>query len=89
VSGTVYSPPNADLAPQDADLAGFPTWDPALDNPVTNPEIMAATDHVLPSVTAFGTPASRLYASAFTPAFPGGLAADAAGRVLDHPAPRL
>ena len=101
VSWKVYSPSNANLAPQYAELASFPTWDPALYNPIANPEIMVATDHVLPYFSAFRNPASALCASAFTPTFPGSFAADVASGGLpsvswiipplgfdDHPAQR-
>ena len=78
----VYSPSNVNLAPQYARLARFPTWDPALYNPITNPEIMVATDHVLPYFSAFRDATSPLYASAFTPTFPGDFAADVASGAL-------
>jgi phospholipase C len=82
VSWKVYSPSNVNLAPPYAALASFPTWDPALYNPVANPEIMVATDHVLPYFSAFRNPASALYANAFTPTFPGAFAADVASGAL-------
>jgi phospholipase C len=66
----VYSPSNLGVTGQYASLAQYPTWDPALYNPVANPEIMAATDHVLPYFTAFRNPLSPLYMNAFTPTFP-------------------
>jgi phospholipase C len=76
VSWKVYSPSNVDLAPQYAELASFPTWNPALYNPIANPEVMVASDHVLPYFSAFRNPASALYANAFTPTFPGSFTAD-------------
>ncbi len=54
----VYHPSNADLAPQYAALATYPTWDDALYNPTLNPEVMVASDHVLPYFSAFRNPAS-------------------------------
>ncbi|HEX4009481.1 MAG TPA: alkaline phosphatase family protein [Solirubrobacteraceae bacterium] len=72
----VYSPSNLGVSGQYASLAQYPTWDPALYNPVANPEIMGATDHVLPYFTAFRDPLSPLYAKAFTPTFPNDFAAD-------------
>ncbi len=72
----VYSPSNAGVSGKYARLAGYPTWDPSLYNPTTNPEIMFDTDHVLPYFTAFRNPASPLYQKAFTPTFPGDFASD-------------
>jgi phospholipase C len=74
----VYSPSNVGVTGKYASLAQYPTWSPALYNPVANPEIMAATDHVLPYFTAFRNPLSPLYANAFTPTFPNDFAADVA-----------
>jgi phospholipase C len=72
----VYSPSNVGVTGQYASLAQYPTWDPALYNPVANPEIMAATDHVLPYFTAFRNPLSPLYSKAFSPTFPNDFVAD-------------
>jgi phospholipase C len=72
----VYSPSNVGVTGKYASLANYPTWNPALYNPVANPEIMAATDHVLPYFTAFRNPLSPLYTNAFTPTFPNDFAAD-------------
>jgi phospholipase C len=72
----VYHPSNADLAPQYAALAAYPTWDDALYNPTLNPEVMVASDHVLPYFTAFRNPASLLYQNAFLPTFPNDFVAD-------------
>jgi phospholipase C len=72
----VYSPSNVGVTGKYASLTEYPTWDPALYNPVANPEVMAATDHVLPYFTAFRNPLSPLYANAFTPTFPNDFAAD-------------
>src|ERR1700739_1587869 len=56
VAWKVYSPSNAGVSGKYASLAQYPTWSPALYNPVTNPEIMGASDHVLPYFTAFRNP---------------------------------
>jgi phospholipase C len=82
VSWKVYSPSNVDLAPKYAELLTYPTWDPALYNPTTNPEIMAASDHVLPYFTAFRNPASSLYKKAFTPTFPNNFVSDVGSGAL-------
>jgi phospholipase C len=74
----VYSPSNADLSAPYLELVSQPTWDPALYNPILNPEVMVATDHVLPYFTAFRNPLSPLYTKAFTPTFPNDFAADVA-----------
>jgi phospholipase C len=76
VTWKVYHPSNVDLAPQYAALLAYPTWDDALYNPTTNPEVMAASDHVLPYFTAFRDPTSSLYQKAFLPAFPNDFVAD-------------
>ncbi|HTW97655.1 MAG TPA: alkaline phosphatase family protein [Acidimicrobiales bacterium] len=76
VSWKVYHPSNADLAPRYAALLAYPTWDAALYNPTLNPEVMAASDHVLPYFTAFRDPASPLYQKAFLPTFPNDFVAD-------------
>ena len=78
VSWKVYSPSNAGVSGKYASLANYPTWSPALYNPVANPEIMGASDHVLPYFTAFRDPTSVLYRKAFTPTFPNDFAADVA-----------
>ena len=49
VSWKVYSPSNAGVSGQYASLAQYQTWSPALYNPIANPEIMGASDHVLPT----------------------------------------
>ena len=76
VSWKVYSPSNAGVTGKYASLTQYPTWNPALYNPVANPEVMGATDHVLPYFTAFRNPLSPLYQKAFTPTFPGDFVAD-------------
>jgi phospholipase C len=72
----VYHPSNLDLAPHYAPLAAYPTWNPALYNPTVNPEVMVASDHVLPYFTAFRNPLSPLYQNAFLPAFPNDFVSD-------------
>jgi phospholipase C len=82
VSWKVYSPSNADLSGQYAPLAAYPTWDPALYNPNTNPEVMTATDHILPYFTAFRNPLSPLYQNAFLPTFPNNFVSDVGAGTL-------
>jgi phospholipase C len=72
----VYSPSNVGVSGKYAALSQYPTWSPALYNPVANPEIMGATDHVLPYFTVFRNPLSTLYQNAFTPTFPNDFVAD-------------
>ena len=82
VAWKVYSPSNVDLAPKYAELLAYPTWDPALYNPTANPEIMGASDHVLPYFSAFRNPASPLYQKAFTPTFPNDFVSDVGAGTL-------
>ena len=56
--------------------------EPALYNPITNPEIMVASDHVLPYFTAFRNPLSPLYQNAFGPTFPNDFVSDIASGSL-------
>jgi phospholipase C len=72
----VYHPSNLDLSSQYASLAAYPTWDPALYDPIANPEVMVASDHVLPYFTAFRNAASPLYQNAFLPTFPNDFVSD-------------
>ncbi|MFZ0377228.1 MAG: alkaline phosphatase family protein [Solirubrobacteraceae bacterium] len=53
-----------------------PDVEPALYNPIANPEVMGASDHVLPYFTAFRNPLSSLYQRASTPTFPNDFVAD-------------
>jgi phospholipase C len=78
VSWKVYSPSNVGLSGKYAPLSKYPTWSPALYNPVLNPEVMLASDHVLPYFTAFRDPASPLYQKAFGPTFPNDFVSDIA-----------
>jgi phospholipase C len=82
VSWKVYSPSNVGLSGKYASLAQYPTWSPALYNPITNPEIMGVSDHVLPYFTAFRDPLSPLYQKAFGPTFPNNFVADIAAGSL-------
>ena len=82
VSWKVYSPSNAGVSGQYAGLAQYGTWSPALYNPITNPEVMGVSDHVLPYFSAFRNPLSPLYANAFEPTFPNDFVFDiASGRL--------
>jgi phospholipase C len=74
----VYSPSNVGLSAPYLELVSQPTWDPALYNPIGNPEVMVASDHVLPYFSAFRNPLSPLYTKAFTPTFPNDFVADVA-----------
>ena len=83
VSWKVYNPSNAGVAgTRYAATAGYPTWDPVLYNPLANPEIMAATDQVLPYFTAFRNPLSSLYDKAFNNFFPSDFVQDVAAGTL-------
>jgi phospholipase C len=72
----VYHPSNAGVTGNYAPLTAYPTWDPALYNPTTNPEVMVASDHVLPYFTSFRNPVSALYQNAFLPTFPNDFVSD-------------
>jgi phospholipase C len=78
----VYHPSNVGVAPKYAPLAAYPTWNPALYNPTVNPEVMVASDHVLPYFTAFRNPVSPLYQKAFLPTFPNDFVADVGSGAL-------
>jgi hypothetical protein len=82
VSWKVYSPSNLGVSGKYASLAQVPTWTPALYDPITNPEIMVASDHVLPYFPAFRNPLSPLFKNAFTPTFPNDFVADIASGSL-------
>jgi phospholipase C len=82
VSWKVYSPSNAGVSGKYATLAQYPTWSPALYNPIANPEVMASSGHVLPYFTAFRNPLSPLYQNAFAPTFPNNFVADIAAGSL-------
>jgi len=82
VSWKVYSPSNIGVSGKYASLAQYPTWSPALYNPITNPEVMVASDHVLPYFTAFRNPLSPLYQNAFEPTFPNDFVSDIAAGSL-------
>ena len=72
----VYHPSSAGLAAKYRALAAYPTWDPALYDPTLNPEVMVASDHVLPYFSAFRKPLSPLYKRAFLPTFPNDFVSD-------------
>ena len=72
----VYHPSNVGVSGKYAPLTAYPTWNPALYNPTTNPEVMVASDHILPYFTAFRSPLSPLYENAFTPTFPNTFVSD-------------
>jgi phospholipase C len=76
IAWKVYHPSNTALAAKYAALGAYPTWSDALYDPTLNPEVMAASDHVLPYFSAFRDPVSPLYAKAFTPTFPNDFVAD-------------
>ena len=76
ISWKVYHPSNADLPSQYVSLATYPTWNPTLYDPTANPEVMLATDHVLPYFASFESPTSVLHQKAFGPTFPGQFVSD-------------
>ncbi|WP_249009491.1 phospholipase C [Conexibacter sp. DBS9H8] len=83
VSWKVYNPSNSGLAgTKYAGLSQFPTWDPALYDPIANPEVMTATDQILPYFTAFRNRLSPLYAKAFGQFFPSDFVADVSAGTL-------
>ncbi len=83
VSWKVYNPSNAGVAgTKYAAAANFPTWDQALYNPILNPEVMAATDQILPYFSAFRNPTSSLYDKAFNNFFPSDFVQDIAAGTL-------
>jgi phospholipase C len=57
-------------------LALYPTWEPLIYDPVLNPLVMLASDHVLPYFRAYQKPTSPLHRKAFNPTFPADFAAD-------------
>jgi phospholipase C len=76
VSWKVYHPSNLDLDAKYAHLLAYPTWNPVLYDPTLNPEVMLASDHVLPYMKAFQNPSSVLHQKAFGPSFPGDFVSD-------------
>jgi phospholipase C len=76
VSWKVYSPSNAGVSGKYAALKNYPTWSPALYDPIANPEVMGVSDHVLPYFTAFRNPSSPLFRKAFQQTFPNDFVAD-------------
>lgn len=78
ISWKVYSPSNVGVKGKYAHLAKYPTWNPSFYNPITNPEIMGVSDHVLPYFTAFRNPTSPLHKKAFMPTFPNEFVSDIA-----------
>jgi phospholipase C len=79
VSWKVYNPSNSGVAgTKYASLANYPTWIETLYNPIANPEVMTATDQILPYFTAFRDPTSPLYAKAFNNFFPSNFVQDIA-----------
>jgi phospholipase C len=82
VSWKVYHPSNTDLAPQYAALAAYPTWSGTLYDPTSNPEVMVASEHVLPYFSALRYPLSPLYQKAFLPSFPNDFLADVSSGLL-------
>jgi phospholipase C len=84
VSWKVYSPSNVGVSGKYAALKNYPTWSPGFYNPITNPEVMGTTDHVLPYFTAFRNPKSALYKKAFQQTFPNDFVADVKSGKLPH-----
>jgi phospholipase C len=82
VAWKVYSPSNAGASGKYASLGQYEGWNPAFYNPIANPEVMGASDHVLPYFSAFRKPASTLYDKAFNQTFPNDFVADIASGSL-------
>ena len=76
VSWKVYSPSNQGVSGKYAALKKYGTWNPSLYDPVTNPEVMLVSDHVLPYFTAFRKKNSPLFKKAFMQTFPNQFVAD-------------
>jgi phospholipase C len=76
VSWKVYSPSSAHTTGRYARLNTFPTFDPSIYDPNTNPFIMIASDHVLPYFKAFKNQNSKLHKKAFHPTWPNDFVAD-------------
>jgi phospholipase C len=82
VSWKVYHPSYADLSGKYATLAAYETWNPVIYDPVANPAVMLASDHVLPYFKAFESPGTALHRKAFGPTFPNEFVADIGGGTL-------
>ncbi len=79
VSWKVYNPSNANVqGTKYATLAQYATWEQALYNPIANPEVMTATDQILPYFTNFRDPTSPLFDKAFNNFFPSNFVQDIA-----------
>ena len=76
VSWKVYTPSNVGVSGKYAGLAQYDTWNPALYNPTSNPEVMFTSDQVLPYFKAYESPASTLYQKSFMPSFPNDFVSD-------------
>jgi phospholipase C len=76
VSWKVYSASNQGVSGKYAALKQYGTWNPSLYDPVTNPEVMLLSDHVLPYFTAFRKKNSLLFNKAFMQTFPNQFVAD-------------
>jgi phospholipase C len=76
IAWKVYSPSNAGVSGKYAALSQYTSWDPAFYNPIENPEVMGASDHVLPYFSAFRDPVSPLYDKAFNQTFPNSFVSD-------------
>jgi phospholipase C len=82
IAWKVYSPSNAGVSGKYSTLSQYPSWGPEFYNPVANPEVMGASDHVLPYFSAFRNPLSTLYDKAFNQTFPNDFVADIASGSL-------
>lgn len=76
VSWKVYSPSNAGVSGKYAALANYPTFSPSFYDPVSNPNVLGTSDHILPYFTAFRDQSSPLFDKAFRQTFPNDFVAD-------------
>jgi phospholipase C len=76
VSWKVYTPSSQGVSGKYAGLSSYPTWNPELYDPTTNPEVLLLTDNVLPYFDAFRDPLSPLYGKAFGQHFPNDFVSD-------------
>ena len=82
VSWKVYSPSNVGVSGKYASLAQYPTWNPALYNPVANPEVMVAPTTCCRTSRRSATRSRRSTQKAFRPTFPNDFVADIASGSL-------
>jgi phospholipase C len=84
VSWKVYHPSNVNTKGKYAKLLTYPTFQPVLYDPDTNPAVMGLSDHVLPYFKAFKNSSSTLHQKAFHPTFPNDFVHDCEAGHLPH-----